>query len=433
MDTEHRKIAGRPIPVRILFHINDFGKGGTETALIAWLNALDRERFEISVCVSFPTSDLDFWRIQCFPPEVTVHVLASKPWMHALHELRRQHKLSAGLKVIKNVLTYGLLRPIFNRKLKHLAQNYDVICDFDLSLRHVAGKFNVAWLGVSHFSLNARFSGSSPKQLKRRQAHLCRYHAVAVLTADMLREGRSLFPRLSTRLVELPNVIDVDAVRQKSLEPVDLPSTSYMISVARLDEAQKDHATLLRAFAQLRQMGQTSSDLCLVGEGPDRHRLEALASQLGIVSSVHFLGFRENPYPFILRARMLVLSSRYEGFGMVLGEAMALGVPVISTDCPTGPRDLLDAGAAGLLVPIGDAPALVDAMDKLSNDLQLRRALTESASLKIASFRPRRGADRMLDVITRIRPEIAARTPRLGLETLETAPRTIADEAEAMP
>ena len=81
-----------------------------------------------------------------------------------------------------------------------------------------------------------------------------------------------------------------------------------------------------------------------------------------------------------------MLSSRYEGFGMVLGEAMALGTPVISTDCPTGPRDLLEDGDAGLLVPLGDVDAMSDVLERVSTDTTLRARLIRRASDKIAGF-----------------------------------------------
>jgi glycosyltransferase involved in cell wall biosynthesis len=145
--------------------------------------------------------------------------------------------------------------------------------------------------------------------------------------------------------------------------------------------------------------------LVLVGDGRERSMLEAEADALGIAAEVRFTGFCANPFPLISHAQMLVLSSRYEGFGMVLAEAMTLGTPVISTDCPTRPRDLLMHGAVGLLVPIGDVGAMAHAMGSLLTDLELRGTLTRNALSRVEAFAPPAANRRMLALARSIRAE----------------------------
>ncbi len=123
---------------------------------------------------------------------------------------------------------------------------------------------------------------------------------------------------------------------------------------------QKDFATLLRAFARLTE--QRDARLLLLGDGPDRDALEALAAELGLTDRVDFPGFQSNPAAWMAAADLFVLSSRYEGAPNVLVEALACGTPVVATDCPSGPRDILDGGRHGPLVPVGDATAMADAM-----------------------------------------------------------------------
>lgn len=389
-------------PLRVLFHINDFGKGGTETALLSWLKTLDRRRFAPSLSVAYPTDDLLFWRAQSIPDDVPVHVLASSKWMYALHQAARLRKLGAGAKLLHKLLTYGAIRPLAALRLRRLAKQHDVICDFDFSLRHVAGSCDVPWFGVSHFSLAARLGGKSGRYVARRVKHYSRYSAIAVLTPAMLREAQALFSVSGPEIVELPNVIDVDALRRAARAPIERPADSFIVSVARLDEGQKDHKTLLRAYAQARERGRCRAALVLIGEGRDRHELERLAAELGIGAAVHFLGFCANPSPYIRQAELLVLSSRYEGFGMVLGEAMALGTPVLSADCPTGPRDLLEDGKAGLLVPVGDVDAMARAIERLLTDTELRRSLVQAALQKVETFTPASANQRMLELALRI-------------------------------
>jgi len=100
----------------------------------------------------------------------------------------------------------------------------------------------------------------------------------------------------------------------------------------------------------------------ILGEGNDRAELEALAASLGIASHVHFLGYAANPLAYMRHAAVFVLSSIAEGFGNVIVEARACGAPVISTDCPHGPSEILARGRYGTLVPIGDVNALGDAI-----------------------------------------------------------------------
>jgi glycosyltransferase involved in cell wall biosynthesis len=123
---------------------------------------------------------------------------------------------------------------------------------------------------------------------------------------------------------------------------------------------QKDFPTLIRAFSLLRQ--NRLARLMIVGEGGERSRLEAMVQELNLENDVTLPGFVENPYAYMDRAAVFVLSSRWEGLPTVLIEAMACGCPVIATDCPSGPREILEAGKYGSLVALGDVESLAEAI-----------------------------------------------------------------------
>lgn len=124
---------------------------------------------------------------------------------------------------------------------------------------------------------------------------------------------------------------------------------------------QKDFATLIRAFALVRQ--QRLARLLIIGGEPDQKQaLEALIHDLKLEQDAQLFGFTENPYAYMAKAAVFALSSRYEGFGNVLVEAMATGTPVVSTDCESGPAEILENGKYGQLVPVGDYKALADAI-----------------------------------------------------------------------
>lgn len=140
---------------------------------------------------------------------------------------------------------------------------------------------------------------------------------------------------------------------------VDTDGPPVIIGMGRFTE-QKDFATLIRAFARLR--ASLDCRLILLGRGRLQTDYQALAAQLGVAADIAFPGFADNPYSYLARARLFVLSSAWEGSPNALTEALALGVPVVSTDCPSGPRELLAEGRYGALVPVGDDAALARAM-----------------------------------------------------------------------
>lgn len=137
-----------------------------------------------------------------------------------------------------------------------------------------------------------------------------------------------------------------------------------ILSVGRLT-APKDYPTLLKAFAQLRK--QRAARLVILGEGEERESLEQLANELGIQDDVALPGFIDNPYAYMRAAALFVLSSRWEGLPTVLIEALACGTPVISTNCRSGPAEILDGGTWGTLVPVGDVDVLAQAMQTQLN------------------------------------------------------------------
>lgn len=142
---------------------------------------------------------------------------------------------------------------------------------------------------------------------------------------------------------------------------------------------QKDFTTLIRAFAQVR--ATRAARLLILGEGRQRARLLALAAELGVDADVALPGFDPNPYRYLARSALFVLSSRWEGSPNVLTEALALGIPAVATNCPSGPREIMQDGRYGELVAVGDVAALAEAMwrtlDAPLPAAQLREAVSE--------------------------------------------------------
>jgi glycosyltransferase involved in cell wall biosynthesis len=167
-----------------------------------------------------------------------------------------------------------------------------------------------------------------------------------------------------TRFPVIPNPVVTPRIAALAREAVTHPwfaegEVPVILGVGRLTR-QKDFPTLLRAFAAVRQ--QRACRLVILGEGGDRPLLEALAGELGVERFVDLPGFVDNPYAYMSKAALFVLSSLWEGSPNALTEALAVGTPVVATDCPSGPGEILAGGHYGPLVPVGDADALAGAV-----------------------------------------------------------------------
>jgi glycosyltransferase involved in cell wall biosynthesis len=152
------------------------------------------------------------------------------------------------------------------------------------------------------------------------------------------------------------NPIDLEHVRREALGPCPHPwfndcGPPVLLGMGRLTK-QKGFDVLLRALASLLQ--RRAVRLVILGEGPERPTLEALALELGIQENVRMPGFRANPYPWLGRCDVFCLSSRWEGFPQALVEALGIGCQIVASDCHSGPKEMLENGRLGLLVPVGD-------------------------------------------------------------------------------
>ena len=171
-------------------------------------------------------------------------------------------------------------------------------------------------------------------------------------------------PKCRPRIKVIYNPIITSSILSQAKEALDHPwfepgQAPVILGAGRLVE-QKDFATLIRAFALVRK--RRPARLLILGEGEKRPSLEMLAAELGISQDVSLPGFEENPYKYMSRASLFVLSSAWEGFGNVLVEALAAGAPVLATDCNNGPREILEVVGRGGLVDVGDATGLAREM-----------------------------------------------------------------------
>jgi len=151
----------------------------------------------------------------------------------------------------------------------------------------------------------------------------------------------------------------VDLGQEEVSHPFFKSGDKVLLSIGRL-ERQKDYPTLFKAFAELAKSENVR--LIVLGEGSLKKKLQDMLDDMKLAFHIDLAGFTSNPFSYMRQADGVVMSSRWEGFGNVLAEALAQGTPIVSTDCPSGPAEILDHGKYGPLVPVGDVKALAEGM-----------------------------------------------------------------------
>ncbi|RYG40716.1 glycosyltransferase, partial [bacterium] len=187
-------------------------------------------------------------------------------------------------------------------------------------------------------------------------------HEIVAVSNGVADDAARVLGLRRERITTIYNPVINPSLRAQAAEPPAHPWFSdggapVVLGVGRLN-AQKDFPTLIKAFAQLR----TPARLMILGEGEERASLEAQAAPFG--DRIALPGFSANPFPAMTACRVFALSSRFEGLPGALVQAMACGAPVVSTDCPSGPREILEDGRWGVLVPVGDDKALAAALEE---------------------------------------------------------------------
>ena len=179
------------------------------------------------------------------------------------------------------------------------------------------------------------------------------------------------------------NPTDIDHILAKAEKPANVVHGDFIVAAGRLIR-QKGFDLLIRAFASSKRTAGLK--LVILGEGPLREALAAEAARLGVADRVLLPGFQANPWAWFARARLFVLSSRWEGFGNVVAEAMACGAPTLVTDCDFGPREQVEHGVTGWVTRTGEVEALSRDIDHLLANPGLAARLGVAASIRARDF-----------------------------------------------
>ena len=371
---------------RLLFLISRFLDGGIDTILTEYLRNIPLDRYDVTLAIGTAMGDLEVHRSR-LPEGVRVEYLVDATALTHWRKEKIRRRIPAAVKIYDELILNPIRTAVAHRRLKRLISQADAVIDFDATFYTMLRSCRVPVIGFYHSSIEENLRRSRRHTL--RQMHgMANYAHIALISNVMVEEGKRLFPELASRFTRIYNGYNfADLRRRGEAETVVEVRKPYFVAVERLEESQKDVSTLLRAYAK----ACTEADgpfpgLVVVGAGRDEAMLHHLASELHIEDATVFTGFQSDAAPYISRAEALVLASKYEGFGLVLVEAMVLGRPVVASDCPSGPAEVLDDGRAGILVPVGDVDALASALSQLAADPAMRERLAAASAERAKAF-----------------------------------------------
>lgn len=349
---------------RVLIFTTQFGGGGAEMQAVRVTNHLDRGRFEVHAAVINGGGSYE----ATLAPDVTLHVVGGSGLLGQVAALRRTIRqvrpdLVCSFLELPNLQAWAACMGL--RPRPHL-----VAC--------VQAPPSISWAGGGRAAF---FRTAVAYYYARAEKIIAISNGVA---GDI--EGLAPGARAHTEVVFNAGVDEwVESGARQPLEAGDVrPAGPLIIGCGRLVD-QKGFPDLIDAFARVRERVPNAS-LWIVGEGPNRPALERQIASLGLDGAVQLLGFRNNPFRYMAAADLFVLSSVFEGFGNVIPEAMACGTPVVSTDCPHGPNEIITDGVNGLLTPVGDPGALAEAIVKVLSDERLRKRLAKAGQERAQDF-----------------------------------------------
>lgn len=372
----------------ILFVIDSLGGGGAERIISYLANHLDRNKFKISLCLSLG-SVIDY----NISEDVRICLL-QRSCSNIQHSfigkiLSFFYKSHLGTFIFSS----RAFKDIIEKERPHLIVSFLPNSNIITLLTKILFKTTIPICCSDRNNVSLEIKRLPYPTLRRifsktiyKKADM--YIAISEgVKENLIRNFK--FPE--KKIVTIYNGVNRDYVEAQSHEPLegkikDILSNKEIykiITVGRLT-AQKNHECLLKAFRQVTRT--LNCHLFILGEGEKREDIETLSSHLHINNEVHFLGWEKNPFKYMKLCDLFVLTSLWEGFGNVLIEAMALGLPIISTNCPFGPSEILDNGKYGILVPSDNPDALSEAIVRVLINKGLRKDLSRKSQQRASEF-----------------------------------------------
>lgn len=366
---KHRQSDGR---VHVLFFAPSLGGGGAEMHLLRVLNCLDRQKFRLSLALGRSGGTYE----SSLAKDVAIHILNTG---------------GVNSSTLRMIRSAGPLRRVIQ------AEQPDILCSV---LDHANTVAILASRGVLPRPKIVLSVQNPPSIRYGHTWHIVsrlmlllipnlypQADQVIALSKGVAEDLLTLAPTIRDRTDVIYNAgVDSSVLNRarEALSKAELPQNGPLIvACGRLTE-QKGFPHLIEALAHVRQVAPAY--LWIVGEGKQRQYLENKIQQLGLTNYVRLLGFQSNPYKYMAAADVFVLSSLFEGFGNVVVEAMACGAPVVATNCPYGPGEIIEDGISGLLVPPANPETLAGAIVRVLTDQELKQTLIQNGKARAQDF-----------------------------------------------
>jgi len=363
---------------KILFKSGSTMMGGLEKVQIEYINFLvKQEKYQIKIVI-----ENDNGRDNSLEKYINSNVTYLKDYNYILEikNLRENRKKSLWSRIKYN-LAITKEKKYADNKFLQIYKKYkpDIVIDFDSSLTKIIDKLNS--------SKNLVWIHSSIKNWKKKKSKIDRfvdriskYSKIICICKEMKEDLINLKNELKNKVDFLYNPIDFNRIKKLSNEDFSeedkkLLKDKFLLSIARLDCVPKDFETLFKAYEIAKKNGYDGK-LYIIGDGPDKDKVEKLKEANLYKEDILLLGRKENPYNWLKKADKLILSSRYEGFAIVLLEGLCLEKNVIASDCKTGPNEIL-ANNRGLLFKVGDYSTLAKYIISEKNKEELEFSLEE--------------------------------------------------------
>lgn len=373
---------------KILFYTNGIGLGGVERTLLAFLEGLDKEKYDIKV--AFQYENENFFERE-IPPKIDYKYMLPLNIINKSLEYREK-KRNIFYKILYSfMLSYE--RYIIKRNFLEFSKDRDLLIDFKsgdflklLNLKKNIPK--VCWIHGDIINLH-NYNGRKEK-LKRMFMSCKKIISLGrIMKENIIRE----MPEIKEKVEIVYNPFNIEKIKQESekianlsVEEIKKLNDEYIIMVARLELKEKDFFTLFKAYKIVLEKDKKLK-LYILGDGSDKEKINNKIKELDLEGKIILLGKKENPYPWIKNSQLLIHSSKSEGFGLVLVEALILNKIVISTDCPVGPKEICDNGKYGVLVEIGDYKAMArEIEDLLKNSSERKKELLNRSEEAIQKF-----------------------------------------------
>jgi glycosyltransferase involved in cell wall biosynthesis len=367
-------------PTRVLFVLGSVAGGGAERIVAHLVKHLNRDEFDARVGLLWRHGDY----LDQFADSELVVARFAQGWI-PYRDQPRWWQLLPSLALVP-----FQQREIVRRFRPHIVvtvtKSMNIAARFSLPF---ARRGELSWVVREGNNTGAMIDNESAGFLRTLQNVVVRttYRRADRVVAISNGVGEALSRRFGiepARVTTIHNAVDVATVRKLATEPAGhLPRQPFIVAAGRL-VYQKGFDLLIHAFAATLRARDVS--LVIVGEGPERAALEDLTRVHGLQDRVMLPGFVANPWSYFARAAGFVCSSRWEGFGNVIIEAMACDVPVVATDCDFGPREIVQHGNSGLLVPVEDVDALGRAIVSVVDNRQLASCLAENGRRRAGDF-----------------------------------------------